>query len=107
MAGEDEVRIGLPGTLWLVRHGQSTGNVAHAAAAAALAERLDLETRDMDVPLSDLGHEQAARVGRWLATLDPAEQPTAVLTSPYLRARQTAEIALSTCGGRVGLLSPR
>ena len=52
-------RIGLPDRLWLVRHGQSVGNVAHAAAAAASSERLELETRDMDVPLSDLGREQA------------------------------------------------
>jgi broad specificity phosphatase PhoE len=88
-----------PERLWLVRHGQSTGNVAHAAAAAAESERLELETRDMDVPLSDLGREQAAALGRWLAVRDDGELPTAVLASPYLRAQQTAETALEACRG--------
>jgi ribonuclease H / adenosylcobalamin/alpha-ribazole phosphatase len=96
-----------PDRLWLVRHGQSTGNVAHAAAAAAESERLELETRDMDVPLSDLGREQAAALGHWLAVRDPGELPTAVLASPYVRAQQTAKTALEACGGAAAGLSVR
>jgi broad specificity phosphatase PhoE len=96
-----------PEQLWLVRHGQSTGNVAHAAAAAAQSERLELATRDMDVPLSDLGREQASALGRWLGRRPANELPTVVLASPYLRAQQTAAIALQTCGGPVAALHLR
>jgi broad specificity phosphatase PhoE len=96
-----------PERLWLVRHGQSTGNVAHAAATAARSERLELDTRDMDVPLSDLGREQAAALGRWLGRRPQNELPTVVLASPYLRAQQTARIALDACGGAVAALPVR
>lgn len=44
----------------------------------------------MDVPLSALGEEQAAALGKWFASRPASERPTAVLTSPYVRARQTA-----------------
>jgi broad specificity phosphatase PhoE len=107
MTGDRAPLIGPPDRLWLVRHAQSTGNVAHAAAAAAGSELLELETRDMDVPLSDLGREQAARLGAWLALRDADELPTAVLTSPYLRAQQTARIVLDACGGAVAELQIR
>ena len=53
---------------WLLRHGQSLGNVANDAARAGQLERLDLAQRDMDVPLSDLGVEQAT-AGRVIAQL--------------------------------------
>jgi probable phosphoglycerate mutase len=97
MAGDPQP----PERLWLVRHGQSTGNVAHAAAAAAESHVLELETRDMDVPLSVLGREQSSALGRWLAESSPDQLPTAVLASPYLRAQQTARIALDAMGGAV------
>ncbi|BEP14384.1 histidine phosphatase family protein [Acidothermaceae bacterium B102] len=93
----DHARTGPPERLYLVRHGQSTGNVAHAAAAAAQSELLELETRDMDVPLSDLGRAQASALGAWLAQRSADELPTVALVSPYLRARQTAEIVLDAC----------
>lgn len=101
----DHARVGPPDRLYLVRHGQSTGNVAHAAAAAAKSELLELETRDMDVPLSDLGRTQAAALGDWLARRPDDELPTVALVSPYLRARQTAEIVLDACGPDVALLA--
>jgi probable phosphoglycerate mutase len=100
MSGDHQV----PERLWLVRHGQSTGNVAHAVAAAAESDLLELETRDMDVPLSVLGREQSSALGRWLAESGPAELPTAVLASPYLRAQQTARITLDAIGGVVAEL---
>ncbi len=52
--------------------------------------------RDTDVPLSQLGERQAAALGRWLGELPPSSRPTAVLSSPYVRAFRTAEIALQS-----------
>lgn len=94
----------LPQQLWLLRHGESVGNVARDAAHAAGAERITIDApRDMDVPLSPRGEEQAAAVGRWLGRLSPEDMPTVVLSSPYLRAQRTAEIALAQAGlGRLG-----
>ena len=51
-----------PRALWLLRHGQSLGNVARDAAAGQEIETLDIADRDMDVPLSDLGRQQAIGV---------------------------------------------
>ena len=87
-----------PSRLWLVRHGQSAGNVARAAADAAGHSIIDLSVRDMDVPLSELGRSQADALGRWFAALPESERPEAVLASPYLRARETAE-AIFRAGG--------
>jgi broad specificity phosphatase PhoE len=82
-----------PRELWLLRHGQSVGNVARDAARQQLLETLEIAERDMDVPLSDLGREQAQAFGRWLGQQD--RRPDVVLTSPYVRAVQTAELALA------------
>ena len=87
-----------PASLWVVRHGESAGNVARDAAEAEGLERLDLSHRDVDVPLSDLGRRQAAALGRWTAQQPADERPTVVWSSPYVRARQSAEIALETAG---------
>ena len=54
-----------PQTLWIVRHGQSAGNVARdAAELGGLAHRSTSPTRDVDVPLSPLGEQQADALGR-------------------------------------------
>ena len=87
-----------PSSLWVVRHGESSGNVARDAAEAGGLERIDIAERDMDVPLSGTGHDQARALGRWIGTLDPEQQPTVVWTSPYLRARQTAHDLISEAG---------
>lgn len=76
----------------MVRHGESSTNVALAAAVLAGSEEFDSGTRDSDVPLTDLGRAQARTVGAWLA--GQPEQDRTVLCSPYLRARETADIAL-------------
>jgi broad specificity phosphatase PhoE len=82
-----------PKALWLLRHGESAGNVARDAAHKKGLERIAIEAqRDMDVPLSPLGEKQAAAVGHWLHAQPAKARPTAVLASPYLRARRTAEI---------------
>ncbi|WP_308469943.1 histidine phosphatase family protein [Kineococcus rubinsiae] len=88
--------LGWPAELVLVRHGESTGNLADARAHAERAEVVDLEARDADVPLSPLGRRQADAVGRWLAAGEGAPQPPEVVVcSPYLRARSTAEAVVA------------
>jgi probable phosphoglycerate mutase len=46
--------------LWLIRHGESTGNAAAAAAKAASAEVIVIDERDADVPLSPVGVQSEA-----------------------------------------------
>src|SRR5436305_9499618 len=86
------MRQNWPERLWLMRHGQSQGNVARDAADEAGAHEIDIAVRDVDVPLSELGHKQAGAVGRWFAALPRDERPEFILSSPYVRARQTARI---------------
>ena len=95
-SGTPTTRLGWPDRLWLVRHGESIGNIADRAAREAGAARLDLSVRDPDVSLSDTGRSQAQALGGWLAELD--EPPEVVLCSPYARASATAEIALRAAG---------
>lgn len=90
--------------LWLLRHGQSLGNVANDAARRDGLHRLDLTDRDMDVPLSDLGREQAAAFGHWLAGHPRDGRPDVIVTSPYARAVQTAEVVIDTAGLDVDLV---
>ncbi|MBA3666412.1 MAG: histidine phosphatase family protein [Sphingomonas sp.] len=94
-----------PERLWLVRHGQSQGNVARDAAHEAGLAVIDLDLRDVDVPLSDLGLRQAEVAGRWFAALADADKPDVILSSPYVRARQTAE-AICKAGGLAGGAKP-
>lgn len=77
--------------LWLVRHGESAGNVAAYAAEARGAETIEIAAiREMDVPLSPLGEQQARALGTWFR--HQPDRPTLIVASPYLRARHTAEI---------------
>jgi broad specificity phosphatase PhoE len=87
-----------PQVIWIVRHGQSAGNVARDAAEAAGHPLIDIATRDMDVPLSDLGVEQARALGQWFGDMAPEERPNVVLCSSYIRARETARIAVDVAG---------
>ncbi|MDQ3298858.1 MAG: histidine phosphatase family protein, partial [Myxococcota bacterium] len=87
-----------PARLWVVRHGESAGNVAARAAEHAGVPMIDIEARDQDVPLSALGCEQAVAVGRWFGAMPAAERPTVVACSPYRRAMETAEL-LTQAGG--------
>jgi broad specificity phosphatase PhoE len=90
-----------PEVLWVVRHGESSGNVARDAAEAGGHELIEVE-RDMDVPLSDTGHGQARALGQWFREHD--EQPTVVWSSPYVRAQQTAEDMMDAAGLDVPLV---
>jgi broad specificity phosphatase PhoE len=87
-----------PTALWLVRHGESLGNLADAQAHASGSGRLELDVRDPDVPLSPTGEAQADALGRWLAGLPADEQPTTVLSSPFTRAAETAQRAVEGSG---------
>lgn len=85
-----------PATIWLVRHGQSAGNVARDVAEAAGHPLIDIATRDVDTPLSALGEEQSHALGTWFGALPRDQQPNVVLTSPYARAVATARIICNT-----------
>src|SRR5215216_4004089 len=74
-------------TLYLVRHGRTLGNVQGILVGST------------DVPLDELGIQQAHLVGERLAT---AVQADMLLSSPLQRARMTAEII-----GRQMGLTPR
>lgn len=81
-----------PSRLLLIRHGESAGNVARDLADAAGHSRIDIAERDADVPLSSRGVEQSRALGTWMTQRPMSERPEVVLSSPYLRARQTAEL---------------
>jgi broad specificity phosphatase PhoE len=83
-----------PQEIWLVRHGQSAGNVARDAAEAAARLRIDIAERDVDVPLSELGIRQSQALAGWFAAMPADAQPNVVLYSPYVRAAQTADILM-------------
>ena len=87
-----------PNLLMVVRHGESSGNVARDLAEADELEMIDIAERDVDVPLSELGERQAAALGIWIARLPADERPTVLWVSPYVRAQQTAQIALEAAG---------
>jgi broad specificity phosphatase PhoE len=86
--------VGWPECLWLVRHGESQGNVANALALKQRALRLEVELNDAQIELSRAGIEQAKALGAWIGAHPPDEQPTVALVSPYVRARETARIVL-------------
>ena len=48
--------------------------------------------RDVDIPLSTNGREQAAALGRWFAQQPPDARPDVLLASPYLRALDTSRL---------------
>lgn len=69
--------------IYLLRHGESSVNVAQM-----------LSCRNVDEPLTELGIEQAEQVAAWLAD-KPIRR---ILSSPLRRARQTAEIVARQLG---------
>jgi broad specificity phosphatase PhoE len=89
--------------LILVRHGESQGNVAATDAQQAGVEVVTVPARDADVTLSATGQDQALTLGRALGGIPAERVPDAVVSSPYVRARQTAEIAVEAAGWRVAV----
>ncbi|HEX4812070.1 MAG TPA: histidine phosphatase family protein [Nonomuraea sp.] len=84
-----------PSLIIAVRHGESEANLAHRLAGDT---PLVYERGDDEVTLSDLGREQAAALGRLLATLPAAEAPELVWCSPYRRALDTWTVAREAWG---------
>ena len=85
-----------PQTLWIVRHGQSAGNVARDA--AELGGLRDDRHRRSRRRRAALAARRAAgrRARRLVRRRCRAEQrPEVVLSSPYVRARQTADRVLA------------
>lgn len=71
-------------TLLLVRHGQTAWN------------RDERFRGQADIPLDDVGMEQARRTGRFIAA---RWSPVAIYASPLSRAMQTAQAIAEACGG--------
>jgi len=90
------VDVGWPKELFLIRHAESAGNLARERALSAGAAVIDIAVRDCDVPLSDLGERQATALGEWCARhIEPID---VVVSSPYVRAQETATLALRAAG---------
>jgi broad specificity phosphatase PhoE len=79
-----------------MRHGQSAGNVARDDAERRGLHSIDIQGRDMDVPLSELGRQQARSVGAWFRGQRDEQRFGIVLCSPYARARETAELVCAS-----------
>lgn len=71
------------GKLIMVRHGESEGN------------RDRRFTSSPDVPITELGRRQALDAAQRIAI---RFKPTLIITSPYLRARQTSDIIAAQLG---------
>ncbi len=69
--------------LWLSRHGETVWHAENRYAGA-----------DSDIDLTDLGRQQARRLGAWAR----AQQIEVVLSSPVRRARETAGPAAEATG---------
>jgi len=74
------IPLSLPHRLILVRHGETDWN------------REGRLQGGQDIPLNDLGREQAAEAADRLKTLEPAYAELAYIASPMQRARETMDI---------------
>lgn len=81
-----------PSLLLIARHGESEANVRKNAAKAAGQEPSWTGiVRDQDSPLTANGRGQAFRLGLMLGQNANSYRVDYVITSPYLRAKQTTE----------------
>src|SRR5258708_19493259 len=76
-----------PDALYIVRHGESAGNVAREAALLAGEREIDIGVRDVDVPLSKLGEQQAAALGRSFPAIPHDKKPNPAPPPPSLPPR--------------------
>lgn len=83
-----------PNMLILVRHGESVRNLEKERAKQFDSNKLklDIDIRDMDIDLTKVGREQALAVGKALKSYPKLD---AVIVSPYVRCKQTADLILS------------
>lgn len=87
-----------PQKIWIVRHGQSAGNVARDRAEQLGLPLIDIAARDADVPLSADGEIQAIALGQWFGARSDEPAPSVILSSPYQRARRTAQLIREHAG---------
>ncbi len=84
----------IPKSLWLVRHGESTANIARQKAESEKLYEIDFPEREPDVRLSKFGRNQSAALGKWFA--EQTEKPDLIYASPYLRTIETTKIIQQT-----------
>lgn len=78
-----------PNLLMIARHGYSHANQRKDEAKASGVEPSWTEReRDQDSPLTEIGHQQAYDLGVMIGRFQP-DLPEVIVTSPYLRAKQT------------------
>jgi probable phosphoglycerate mutase len=82
---------------WGPARGQATSTVLLRHGQTALSAQRRFAGRG-DIPLTDAGRDQAAAAAAWLAQRGGID---AIVTSPLLRARQTAEAAARATGAPV------
>lgn len=84
-----------PSLLLLARHGQSKANERKEGQKTKGVEPswTGVE-RDQDSPLTELGHRQGVGLGK----IVQGYRPEYIITSPYLRAKQTAEAIIEGMG---------
>ncbi|HVV10778.1 bifunctional RNase H/acid phosphatase [Amycolatopsis sp.] len=80
---------GNPTRMLLLRHGQTAMSIDRRYSGRG------------DVPLTDLGRQQAAAAAKRLAGMDLLRDGAAVVASPLMRAKQTAQAVADAIGGRV------
>jgi broad specificity phosphatase PhoE len=86
-------------TIVLVRHGKSAGNVLSHRPPKDFY--LPHGMTDETLPLTDRGKKQASKTGEWLGKTYP-ERFDVIISSPFLRARKTAEYACRAAGWDIG-----
>jgi broad specificity phosphatase PhoE len=79
-----------PQFLWLVRHGESTANLARLKAETEKLMTIDFHEREPDVPLSEKGIGQSIAIGRWFKFQQ--QKPTVIYSSPYLRTLESMRL---------------
>lgn len=94
MNSNSNSKIQNPKSLWLVRHGESTANLARRKAETENLLTIDFPEREMDVPLSENGARQSVRLGNWFA--ENPVKPSVIYCSPYLRTKDTARLIAET-----------
>lgn len=90
MQADSKSIIKSPNTLRLVRHGESTANVARHKAEAESLLTIEFPEREADVPLSPFGVEQSIALGKYFLT--EKEKPSIIFCSPFTRTTETARL---------------
>ena len=87
----------------LVRHGESVANIERDRLKKGATKEMFLKMpcRDMDIPLTEKGIKQAKSAGKLLKNYPKFD---VAIISPYVRAKQTAEIIIKEMGYRIPLV---